>query len=57
MRFRLFGGAQFSASNLVRGYNDYLDFLPEAEALGHHGCFLPSISSPAGGKYRRRRIS
>jgi alkanesulfonate monooxygenase SsuD/methylene tetrahydromethanopterin reductase-like flavin-dependent oxidoreductase (luciferase family) len=40
MLFGLFGGAQSSPSDPARGYNDYLDFLLEAEALGYHGCFL-----------------
>jgi alkanesulfonate monooxygenase SsuD/methylene tetrahydromethanopterin reductase-like flavin-dependent oxidoreductase (luciferase family) len=40
VRFGLFGGAQSSATDPARGYNDYLDFLLEAEALGYHGCFL-----------------
>ena len=40
MRFGLFGGAQSSPNDPVRGYRDYLDFLLEAAALGYHGCFL-----------------
>jgi alkanesulfonate monooxygenase SsuD/methylene tetrahydromethanopterin reductase-like flavin-dependent oxidoreductase (luciferase family) len=40
MRFGLFGGAQSSPADPARGYNDYLDFLLEAEALGYHGCFM-----------------
>jgi alkanesulfonate monooxygenase SsuD/methylene tetrahydromethanopterin reductase-like flavin-dependent oxidoreductase (luciferase family) len=36
----LFGGAQSSLADPARGYNDYLDFLLEAEALGYRGCFL-----------------
>jgi alkanesulfonate monooxygenase SsuD/methylene tetrahydromethanopterin reductase-like flavin-dependent oxidoreductase (luciferase family) len=40
MRFGLFGGAQSSPADPARGYNDYLGFLLEAEALGYHGCFL-----------------
>jgi alkanesulfonate monooxygenase SsuD/methylene tetrahydromethanopterin reductase-like flavin-dependent oxidoreductase (luciferase family) len=40
MRFGLFGGAQSAPSDPARGYNDYLDFLLEAESLGYHGCFL-----------------
>lgn len=40
MRFGLFGGAQSTGSDPAQGYNDYLDFLLEAEALGYHGCFL-----------------
>ena len=40
MRFGLFGGAQSSPSDPARGYNDYLNFLLEAEAPGGHGCFL-----------------
>jgi alkanesulfonate monooxygenase SsuD/methylene tetrahydromethanopterin reductase-like flavin-dependent oxidoreductase (luciferase family) len=40
MRFGLFGGAQSNPSDPARGYNDYLDFLLEAEALGYHGCFM-----------------
>ena len=40
MRFGLFGGAQSSRSAPAQGYQDYLGFLLEAEALGYHGCFL-----------------
>ena len=40
MRFGLFGGAQPAPEDRARGYNDYLDFLLEAETLGYHGCFL-----------------
>jgi alkanesulfonate monooxygenase SsuD/methylene tetrahydromethanopterin reductase-like flavin-dependent oxidoreductase (luciferase family) len=40
VRLGLFGGAQSSPADPARGYNDYLDFLLEAEALGYHGCFL-----------------
>lgn len=40
MRLGLFGGAQSDPANPARGYNDYLDFLLEAETLGYHGCFL-----------------
>jgi alkanesulfonate monooxygenase SsuD/methylene tetrahydromethanopterin reductase-like flavin-dependent oxidoreductase (luciferase family) len=40
LRLGLFGGAQSSPADPARGYNDYLDFLLEAEALGYHGCFL-----------------
>lgn len=40
MRFGLFGGAQSAPADPARGYNEYLDFLLEAEALGYHGCFL-----------------
>jgi len=40
MRFGLFGGAQSSQADPARGYNEYLDFLLEAETLGYHACFL-----------------
>ena len=40
MRFGLFGGAQSNPADPARGYNDYLDFLLEAESLGFYGCFL-----------------
>jgi alkanesulfonate monooxygenase SsuD/methylene tetrahydromethanopterin reductase-like flavin-dependent oxidoreductase (luciferase family) len=40
MRFGLFGGVQSDAADPASGYNDYLGFLLEAEALGYHGCFL-----------------
>ncbi len=40
MRFGLFGGAQSNRDDPARGYNDYLEFLLEAEELGYHGCFL-----------------
>lgn len=40
MRLGLFGGATSTAADPARGYNDYLEFLLEAEALGYHGCFL-----------------
>ncbi len=40
LRLGLFGGAQSSQDDPARGYNDYLDFLLEAESLGYHGCFL-----------------
>jgi alkanesulfonate monooxygenase SsuD/methylene tetrahydromethanopterin reductase-like flavin-dependent oxidoreductase (luciferase family) len=40
VRLGLFGGAQASPADPARGYNDYLDFLLEAETLGYHGCFL-----------------
>jgi alkanesulfonate monooxygenase SsuD/methylene tetrahydromethanopterin reductase-like flavin-dependent oxidoreductase (luciferase family) len=40
VRLGLFGGAQSDAADPADGYNDYLDFLLEAEALGYHGCFL-----------------
>ena len=40
MRFGLFGGPQSSPEDPAGGYNEYLDFLLEAEALGYHACFL-----------------
>jgi alkanesulfonate monooxygenase SsuD/methylene tetrahydromethanopterin reductase-like flavin-dependent oxidoreductase (luciferase family) len=40
VRLGLFGGATSTAADPARGYNDYLEFLLEAEALGYHGCFL-----------------
>jgi alkanesulfonate monooxygenase SsuD/methylene tetrahydromethanopterin reductase-like flavin-dependent oxidoreductase (luciferase family) len=40
VRFGLFGGAQSTQVDPARGYNEYLDFLLEAEALGYHACFL-----------------
>ena len=40
MRFGLFGGAQSVPSDPARGYNEYLDYLLEAETLGYTGCFL-----------------
>jgi alkanesulfonate monooxygenase SsuD/methylene tetrahydromethanopterin reductase-like flavin-dependent oxidoreductase (luciferase family) len=40
LRLGLFGGAQSSPDDPAHGYQDYLGFLLEAEALGYHGCFL-----------------
>lgn len=40
MRFGLFGSAQSDPTDPAQGYNDYLDFLLEAESLGYHGTFL-----------------
>ena len=40
MRLGIFGGAQSNPEDPARGYQDYLDFLLEAEDLGYHGCFL-----------------
>lgn len=40
MRFGLFGGARSVPSDPARGYNEYLDYLLEAENLGYTGCFL-----------------
>jgi alkanesulfonate monooxygenase SsuD/methylene tetrahydromethanopterin reductase-like flavin-dependent oxidoreductase (luciferase family) len=40
VRLGLFGGATSTADDPACGYQDYLEFLLEAEALGYHGCFL-----------------
>jgi alkanesulfonate monooxygenase SsuD/methylene tetrahydromethanopterin reductase-like flavin-dependent oxidoreductase (luciferase family) len=40
LRFGLFGGARSAPEDPAQGYNEYLDFLLEAEALGYHACFL-----------------
>jgi alkanesulfonate monooxygenase SsuD/methylene tetrahydromethanopterin reductase-like flavin-dependent oxidoreductase (luciferase family) len=43
MRFGLFGGARTDPGEQVADsqiYGDYIDYICEAEALGHHGVFL-----------------
>jgi alkanesulfonate monooxygenase SsuD/methylene tetrahydromethanopterin reductase-like flavin-dependent oxidoreductase (luciferase family) len=44
MRFGLFGGASarrgLSVADSARGYNDFVDYHVEAEALGFHGSFV-----------------